>query len=87
MVLLTWLYLWAYVFVFGAEPNSEVEHQTGKDSTTGKPLPLGKRGAWSADHVAGADDDGASAKEIREQPSMGEAAPGPPGTEAAKAKE
>ena len=87
VALLTWLYLSAYVFVFGAELNSEVEHQTSKDSTTGDPLPLGRRGAWAADHVAGSDDDGASEKEVREGPSMGEATPGPPGTEAAKAKE
>jgi len=52
VALLTWLYLSAYVFVLGAELNSEIEHQTAKDSTTGAPQPLGKRGAWAADHVA-----------------------------------
>lgn len=51
--LLTWMYLSAYAFVFGAELNREVEHQTAKDSTTGRPLPMGLRGAWAADHVAG----------------------------------
>jgi len=50
--LLTWMYLSAYAFVFGAELNREVEHQTAKDSTTGKPRPMGRRGAWAADHVA-----------------------------------
>ena len=50
--LLTWMYLSAYVFCIGAELNSEIEHQTAKDSTTGKPEPLGKRGAWAADNVA-----------------------------------
>jgi membrane protein len=50
--LLTWMYLSAYAFVFGAELNREVEHQTAKDSTTGKPRPMGERGAWAADHVA-----------------------------------
>jgi membrane protein len=50
--LLTWMYLSAYVFVVGAELNSEIEHQTAKDSTTGKPQPMGKRGAWAADNVA-----------------------------------
>jgi membrane protein len=49
----TWMYLSAYVFMVGAELNSEVEHQTAKDSTTGKPEPIGTRGAWAADHVAG----------------------------------
>jgi membrane protein len=50
--LLTWMYLSAYAFVIGGELNREVEHQTAKDSTTGRPLPLGARGAWAADHVA-----------------------------------
>jgi membrane protein len=52
VALLTWLYLSAYAFVFGAELNSEIEHQTAKDSTTGSPEPLGERGAWAADNVA-----------------------------------
>ena len=51
--LLTWMYLSAYAFMFGAELNREVEHQTARDSTTGKPRPMGQRGAWAADHVAG----------------------------------
>ena len=50
--LLTWMYLSAYVFLVGAELNSEIEHQTAKDSTTGRPEPLGDRGAWAADNVA-----------------------------------
>jgi membrane protein len=53
--LLTWMYLSAYAFVFGAELNREVEHQTAKDSTTGKSRPMGARGAWAADHVASDD--------------------------------
>jgi membrane protein len=53
VVLLTWLYLSSYVLLFGAEFNSEVEHQTAQDTTAGAPQPLGERGAWSADHVAG----------------------------------
>jgi len=53
--LLTWMYLSAYAFMVGAELNREVEHQTAKDSTTGKPRPMGQRGAWAADHVAGDD--------------------------------
>ena len=52
VALLMWLYLSAYVFVIGAELNSEIEHQTAKDSTTGSPEPLGDRGAWAADNVA-----------------------------------
>jgi membrane protein len=52
VALLTWMYLSAYAFVFGAELNSEIEHQTAKDSTTGSPEPMGDRGAWAADNVA-----------------------------------
>jgi len=52
VALLTWMYLSAYAFVIGAELNSEIEHQTAKDSTTGAPEPLGDRGAWAADNVA-----------------------------------
>jgi membrane protein len=52
VALLTWLYLSAYAFLFGAELNSEIEHQTAKDSTTGSPVPIGERGAWAADNVA-----------------------------------
>jgi membrane protein len=52
VALLTWMYLSAYAIVFGAELNSEIEHQTAKDSTTGSPEPMGDRGAWAADNVA-----------------------------------
>jgi membrane protein len=55
VALLTWMYLSAYAFVFGAELNSEIEHQTAKDSTTGSPEPMGERGAWAADNVASDD--------------------------------
>ena len=74
VMLLTWMYLSAYVFLFGAELNAELEHQTSKDSTTGRPQPLGERGAWVADHVAGARDEGLSAR----GPSLAEAGPPPP---------
>lgn len=52
VVLLTWLYLSAYALLFGAELNSELEHQTERDTTGGPERPLGERGAWVADHVA-----------------------------------
>ena len=52
VVLLTWTYLSAYALLFGAELNSELEHQTLRDTTAGPERPLGARGAWSADHVA-----------------------------------
>jgi membrane protein len=50
--LLTWMWLSITIVLVGAELNSEVEHQTARDSTTGRPLPLGERGAYMADHVA-----------------------------------
>lgn len=53
VVLLTWMYLSSYVLLFGAELNSELEHQTARDTTSGAERPLGERGAWAADNVAG----------------------------------
>ncbi|MGA1800159.1 YihY/virulence factor BrkB family protein [Sphingomonas sp. 4RDLI-65] len=52
IVLLTWLWLSAYVFLLGAELNSELEHQTERDTTTGAEQPMGTRGATVADTVA-----------------------------------
>jgi membrane protein len=49
VILLTWLYLTAYVVMFGAEINAQAERQTRCDSTTGDPKPMGKREAWAAD--------------------------------------
>ena len=51
IVLLTWLWLSAYVFLLGAELNSELEHQTASDTTTGGAVPMGTRGATVADTV------------------------------------
>ncbi len=53
IVLLFWLYLSFYIFLFGAEINAELELQTAQDTTAGKPKPIGERGAFVADHVAG----------------------------------
>ena len=49
VVLLTWLYLSAFVVVLGAEINAEMERQTRVDTTTGPPEPMGRRGAFAAD--------------------------------------
>jgi membrane protein len=51
VVLLMWLYLSAFVVLLGAQLNAEVEHQTARDTTTGRPVPLGKRGAAMADTI------------------------------------
>lgn len=72
VVLLTWLYLSSYVLLFGAELNSELEHQTAADTTAGAARPLGSRGAWVADHVAGgAADDRPPAAGATRQPRPG----------------
>jgi membrane protein len=49
--LMTWLWISTIMVILGAEINSEIEHQTARDSTTGEELPLGQRGAHMADHV------------------------------------
>jgi membrane protein len=53
VVLLLWMWLTAVVIILGAEINSELEHQTAHDTTTGDTEAMGHRGAWSADHAAG----------------------------------
>ncbi|TQF39760.1 ribonuclease BN [Bradyrhizobium sp. UNPF46] len=49
--LMTWMWMSAIVVMFGAELNSEIERQTLKDTTTGRPKPRGSREAVSADTV------------------------------------
>ena len=46
-----WTWISCIVLILGAEVNAELEHQTARDTTTGKPLPLGERGARMADTV------------------------------------
>jgi membrane protein len=48
---MTWLWMSVVVVLFGAELNAEIEHQTAVDSTTGAPLPMGRRGAVMADTI------------------------------------
>ena len=75
VAMLTWMYFSAYAFVIGAELNSEIEHQTAKDSTTGKPEPMGDRGAWAADNVATDDKIQDRPEETREGEKLTTAAP------------
>lgn len=55
VVLLLWLWLTIYVVLLGAELNAEAELQTVKDTTTGKPLPMGARDAVKADNLPGSE--------------------------------
>jgi membrane protein len=48
------MWLSIIVVLVGAELNSEVEHQTARDSTVGREKPLGARGAVMADTVGAA---------------------------------
>ena len=49
-----WLWLATTVMLLGAEIDAEMEHQTVRDSTTGRPKPLGARSARMADTVGAA---------------------------------
>lgn len=51
VVFMTWLWLSAMIVLGGAELNAELEHQTAHDTTTGRPKPLGLRGATMADRI------------------------------------
>lgn len=49
--MMSWMWMSTIVILFGAELNSEIEHQTAKDSTDGDDMPMGTRGANVADTV------------------------------------
>jgi membrane protein len=55
--LLTWMWLTVTAVIAGAELNSEIEHQTARDSTVGRPRPMGARQARMADTLGAASDD------------------------------
>lgn len=48
---MTWIWLSVVIVLLGGELNAEMEHQTARDTTTGRPKPLGRRHAVMADHV------------------------------------
>jgi membrane protein len=52
--LMMWMWFSTIVVLIGAELNSEIEHQTARDSTVGPEKPLGARGAVMADTVGAA---------------------------------
>jgi membrane protein len=51
VVLMLWLYMSAFALLLGTEINAESEHQTARDSTTGRSEPRGRRGAHMADSI------------------------------------
>ena len=51
VLLMLFFYLSSLAILIGGEINAEAEHQTTVDSTTGKPKPMGERGAFVADHI------------------------------------
>ena len=52
VLLQTWVWASSVVVLTGAKLNAEAEHQTSRDTTVGKPAPMGFRGAVVADTVA-----------------------------------
>jgi membrane protein len=51
-----WIWLSIIVVLIGAQLNAETEHQTVRDTTTGRPKPMGARGARMADTVGAPQD-------------------------------
>jgi membrane protein len=51
VVMMLWLWITALCILLGAEINAELERQTHKDSTRGRPQPKGERRAYAADTV------------------------------------
>jgi membrane protein len=49
IVLLMWFYISGFIVILGAEINSEMEHQTARDTTAGEERPMGERDAHVAD--------------------------------------
>jgi membrane protein len=45
------MWMSAIIVLWGAELNSEIEHQTAIDTTEGRDKPLGSRGAVMADTI------------------------------------
>jgi membrane protein len=53
---MTWIWISIIVVLIGAKFDAEMEHQTSRETTSGRPKPLGTRGARIADTVGPAQD-------------------------------
>lgn len=53
LLLLTLTYVTVITVLVGAEINAQMEYHTIQDTTINEPRPMGQRGAYVADHVAG----------------------------------
>ena len=62
VVLMTWLYLSAFVVLLGAAVNAQSEKQTRKDTTRGPAQPMGQRRATAADYLGETSDQGERSK-------------------------
>lgn len=51
---MTWIWISLLILIVGGELNSEIEHQTAEDTTTGRDRPIGERGAAMADTIGAA---------------------------------
>ena len=51
IAMLIWLWISSFLILLGASLNAQIEMRTKSDSTTGRPKPLGERGAYVADTV------------------------------------
>lgn len=56
--MMTWMWISTTLVIVGAVLNSEIEHQTARDTTTGPTMPMGSRGAFVADTVGAARPEG-----------------------------
>lgn len=69
IILLTWMWLSAFVVLLGALLDAEIEAQTRRDSTVGPDRPMGERGAYKADNLGKARGDADEPEEAEDKPS------------------
>jgi membrane protein len=62
-----WTWISVVILIMGAELDSEMEHQTARDSTTGPEKPMGTRGATMADTLGKSSDSKAAKAEADQQ--------------------